>query len=508
MVKSRLRDFDPESLLDPAPSSSSDENSEYSSDDDAQAGREHYSDVGKSILRKKEVVPLRPQYSGAMISRDAAEAEDSDDPFATGRLDEDEESDEENEEDYVVDRNRVELDGDTGESEEELRSDGGDEAMDDFGGGEEDEDDEDDDEDEVEDEDDESDDSDEAGSYIQSAKLRAMMKDADEGDDDEDNKATTLRDMYKDTSLINSTISQAANADIRKGQAVKSQKKTFDSLLNTRIRLQKALISTNSLVSDKYSSSQTPESVISAAESAALTLLTNLTNLRDTLSSHTGQKRKRHSFTSSTASTEIWSTIQDQETSATSYCHNTLEKWNQKTRKTNISTKSLLTTSTEQTLPDILQSQLSDLSHLIARTQIPRSCAPVQSAAGMQSSKEIYDDADFYGLLLKELLESHSNRLSTNGAPEFIVQAPWQVAREAKTRKVVDTKASKGRKLRYTVHEKLQNFMAPEDRGTWGDRQRDELFSSLFGRRLGLGEEVENEEEEDRAEEGLMLFRS
>jgi len=53
----------------------------------------------------------------------------------------------------------------------------------------------------------------------------------------------------------------------------------------------------------------------------------------------------------------------------------------------------------------------------------------------------------------------------------------------------VDTKASKGRKMRYTVHEKLQNFMAPDDRGRWGERQRNELFASLLGRRVGLGED-------------------
>jgi protein AATF/BFR2 len=76
---------------------------------------------------------------------------------------------------------------------------------------------------------------------------------------------------------------------------------------------------------------------------------------------------------------------------------------------------------------------------------------------------------------------------------------------------VVDTKASKGRRLRYTVQEKLQNFMAPEDRGEWGERQRDELFGSMFGQKMRLGEEdveSEVESEADAAEAGLTLFRS
>lgn len=58
-----------------------------------------------------------------------------------------------------------------------------------------------------------------------------------------------------------------------------------------------------------------------------------------------------------------------------------------------------------------------------------------------------------------------------------------QKARKAKRKKTVDTKASKGRKLRYHVHEKLQNFMVPipAQRGAWHEEQIDELFASLLG---------------------------
>lgn len=59
--------------------------------------------------------------------------------------------------------------------------------------------------------------------------------------------------------------------------------------------------------------------------------------------------------------------------------------------------------------------------------------------------------------------------------------------RPPKQKKVVDTKASKGRKLRYEVHEKLQNFMVPIPAQVmfgavaWGEQQTDELFASLLG---------------------------
>ena len=53
--------------------------------------------------------------------------------------------------------------------------------------------------------------------------------------------------------------------------------------------------------------------------------------------------------------------------------------------------------------------------------------------------------------------------------------------RTQKIKKKVDTKASKGRKLRYTVHEKIQNFMVPIPKATWHEEQIDELFASLLG---------------------------
>ena len=159
----------------------------------------------------------------------------------------------------------------------------------------------------------------------------------------------------------------------------------------------------------------------------------------------------------------------------------------------------------QATIIDVLKEHLLNRERLVKRTRTPRSCAPFQLANKVTEDDRIYDDADFYGLLLKELLEQKSQ----DSVAASNIDLNFNLKREAKA-KNVDTKASKGRKLRYTVHEKLQNFMAPEDRSTWSDRQSDELFGSLFGQRLGLREEIGDEEvEDDFAEEdaGLTLFR-
>ncbi|KAH6629139.1 traub transciption factor family protein [Boeremia exigua] len=489
MAKSKIRDFDPESLLDPAPSSSEDERSDAESsevEEDQNAGREHYETVGKSKLRKPETKALGKQYAGKSVSRDDLENSDSDDPFAKGFDEIDSEAD-------------SEVESDDGDEEEEF-SEGLNALID----GEVDSDE--DDSEDVDMEGEEEDESEEDGSDDGS-------DDDSESGDDSKSGAAAVRDLMKDAKSMTSTLAAGAESDVAKGQAVKTQRKTFDTLLNTRIRLQKALISTNSMATEQHKEATAPDASVSAAEAAALTLLNNLADLRISLEeSRTGEKRKRTTFDANTSSADIWSSIRSTDKVALPHRKAVLERWSNKTKATTVANnKARLNASAQQTLTEVLDSQLTS-SHLVTRTQTPRSCAPLQSAhKGAQPDAAIYDDADFYGLLLKELLEQRSADVNANGTSEFVVQAPWQVAREAKTKKVVDTKASKGRRLRYTVQEKLQNFMAPEDRGEWEERQRDELFGSLFGKRLRLGEddvESEAESEGDAAEAGLMLFRS
>ncbi|KAI4718158.1 TRAUB-domain-containing protein [Aureobasidium sp. EXF-10727] len=470
------KDFDPE---EEPPQDDSDEDA--SDNDNAAAARKHYVDVGKSKLRKRDVVPLGPRYEGAQISRDAAtgEDEDEDDPFSKG-------FDEEESEDDVE---GAELSASEGEEDE------GD----------------------VSDEDEDMQDGDESPA--------TDMSDEDDEDDEDDNEdvedKTELRKMMaEEQKTVAASLSQAAKQDAEKGRAVKTQRSTFDSLLNTRIKLQKALIGTNTLSGVIPTSTPTEDTqdAFRAAETAAFTLWSSLNSLRETLESNrTGHKRKHAAFDLDTPTADLWSHMRSQELSASTTRTSILEKWNQKARGASaITPKNKLNNSAAANagIVDVLQEQLHG-DRLIKRARTPRSCAPLQLAAAStsDSTSSIYDDADFYGLLLQSLLEQRSaDSIAASASSTISINSGFQMRREAKTKKNVDTKASKGRKMRYTVHEKLQNFMAPEDRGVWGERAADELFGSLFGARLGLGEEEEEveegEEEEGEEEAGLMMFRA
>ncbi|CAG8975674.1 hypothetical protein HYALB_00007877 [Hymenoscyphus albidus] len=337
----------------------------------------------------------------------------------------------------------------------------------------------------------------------------------EESDDGEASRAELRKIMNEEQKEVVATISQAAKADADKGNAVKLQRKSFDSLLSVRMVLQKALVATNSMatIDEKDPEGNEP---YEAAEQAAVKLWNTLDGLRHELSKSrtdfkAGQKRKLVDV--SAPSSKFWEKMQSSEVSMIDVRQTTLEKWSSKVRGTTAVplTKKLNPTVT-QSITSVLQDQLASSEHLIKKTKIPRSCAPIQRDAKLAEDPDIYDDGNFYQMLLKELVDQRRVESLNAPAPGVDTALQWTAVKEAKTKKVVDTRASKGRKLRYTVHEKLQNFMAPEDRTGWEPEAIDRFFGTLLGQKMTLGEDVEMEDDEDDGvsveEEGLKLFRS
>ncbi|KAK0528886.1 rRNA-processing protein bfr2 [Tilletia horrida] len=160
--------------------------------------------------------------------------------------------------------------------------------------------------------------------------------------------------------------------------------------------------------------------------------------------------------------------------------------------------------------------------------------ATLRTKAGARPQEaDIFDDSDMYAHLLRELIESKTGRsasavnasaLSTaargdgeEGAGGFnadlTLLAPGLLNGGRKIKRTVDTRASKGRKIRYEVNEKIANFMPPVPRLLWDEEQIDRLFSKLNTRlgdrdvikRTGAGVHggaAEEEEGEDVAVEG------
>jgi len=329
----------------------------------------------------------------------------------------------------------------------------------------------------------------------------------------DDNGHSQIRDMMGNSEkIVVNTISQKAKEEAIKGAAIRTQRRAFDSILNLRVRLQKALVAANTFSLLDHSDEAGSEPY-QAAEEAALKLWNTIDSVRHSLlpdsKAKAGMKRKR-SLDIDSSSQEIWETMEEMDSVAAAKRRQILGKWSERIKKqAGTIQKRELIENTNETLLSYLDGQMLNSDRLIKKARTPRSCAPAQAAKKVEEDKNIYDDADFYQLLLKELVDQRS---VDAGAPgESVPTVRWAALGDAKSKKIVDRRASKGRKLRFTVHEKLQNFLAPEDRRSWEDQAIDRFFGALFGQKMELKEEDVSDEEMggvDVEEEGLKLFRS
>ncbi|KAI5818816.1 apoptosis-antagonizing transcription factor [Pyronema omphalodes] len=536
-------DFDPEALDREFSDGGSDDASDAGSDgedDDVDRAREHYLPVGKSALRaaqKKDLAPLGPKYEGSRVSRDNLyDSEDEDD--------EDDEDDDEDGDDASVafddlqdgdirigagsdgEDDDIDSDDALGSDDEKFASwkfkgsattEGGkppkkgDKVVGESDEEEDDDEDEDDDEEEEEEEDDDDENEDQSGA---SDEEDDEEDDEEEDSEDEENEAlgTLTKMMAEEKKSISENINKAAQTDAEKGTAVRQQQKTFDSFLSARIKLQKALIAVNSLPSTGLDTSLPEETQASwkAAEVSAMKLWNTLYSLRVDISASraaNSKKRKLELIDDNSSLDEIWSKMAKLESDATPWREGVLEKWSNKTQAvTTVSLGKKLNNATPRSLTASIRDTLAtDHERLMNRTRVPRSCAPIQAADdNIENDVEVFDDTDLYQQLLKALVDQRMVDSSAGGTVR------WTTAmRDAKKKKKVDTKASKGRKLRYHVHEKLQNFMAPEPNNQWQESQITELFGSLLGQRIVVDED-DDEDMEDalpEGEEALQLFR-
>lgn len=352
--------------------------------------------------------------------------------------------------------------------------------------------------------------SDEASSEHESAS--SISNEPDPNDTDE--RATLRQMMAQSQKTVVATIAEASKIDVAKGEAIAHQRTSFDALLNTRIHLQKGIVSMNSLSSQENPMLEDDSMtfVISNAEAAALRLWNGLEELREAMQANPPPTKKRivSPATHSTSTAAMWDRMQSHEAQFTPTRRATLTKWSSRLQPLAVDRgrAKLSGTSDHAPLMTVLDQHLAapNRARLLARTRVPRSCAPVQAAAHISSDPEIYDDADFYATLLRELVDrrmtdssfgraSGSEKLFEDDFNPAASSSLLPLTRDRKPRGQVDTRASKGRKMRYAVHEKLQNFMAPEDRGTWGERQTTELFAGLLGRKATLREEEEDDED-------------
>ncbi|CAK7264421.1 rRNA-processing protein bfr2 [Sporothrix epigloea] len=319
-------------------------------------------------------------------------------------------------------------------------------------------------------------------------------------------EAETQKILAQERKQVLASISQSAKADADKGFAVRRQRQTFDAILNMRIRMQKALSTANTLHT-VAEGDIAKDATIEEAAAKVVELLNAVQGIRKSFyvtgSNADSTKRKRAAVTETSSSCQaIFDEMAVTEQAALAKRRKVLDRWSARVQRPSTSSAAgasrLFNGATASTtLTAVLDGQLATAERLVRRTRTPRSCAPVQAAKSIEEDPEIYDDADFYQLLLKELVDQRTVDGTAPGSEAPTVRWAASAAQDAKTRKSVDRKASKGRKMRYNVHAKLQNFTAPEDRRDWEPEAIDRFFSSLFGQRMVLQEDDASDEDGD-----------
>lgn len=328
-------------------------------------------------------------------------------------------------------------------------------------------------------------------------------------------------------------LSQAASTDAKKGVAVKQQYQTFDRLLDARIKLQKGFTASDELAQSDITFGSEAEEALRKAQNAALQLYNTIDSFRYGLSSVSdsksqSKKRKRSAPATNLDDLDtIWTSLQEVENQAIPSRRATINKWSNKakasdpTRATTTRKSTLLDPSTNDKLTAVLDTYVINEQDKYFRAQAngveDTELGDDGQLEEVNQTLPKYDDALFYQSLLRDLITTRSATSSANVSLPIVPQK-LHPSGNRQNKNVKDTKASKGRKIRYTVHEKLQNFMAAEgdtgrDTAMWTERGKDEFFGSLFGQDKALAEDEDEDmgdgETGDGAEvEALRLFRT
>ncbi|ODQ77448.1 hypothetical protein BABINDRAFT_181684 [Babjeviella inositovora NRRL Y-12698] len=347
--------------------------------------------------------------------------------------------------------------------------------------------------------------------------------------------------MQQERKHIISRLSSTAKTDAVKGYSINKQRTLYDSIIDSRIKLQKAVQTANQLPLSAESfegfAGKKSAKTLAKTEAKVYDLLDTILRLRKKLykqdaivaDKDVAPLPKKRSYADYLASNATM------DTQLATYRGAVLNKWSHKVQQSSGSTaiNASKFKVVNQSLTIQVDNQLRDMEKLVKRTRLNRknvtplgyvaetgdtdavddgdaagedsniipSAHPAVAQIDTQHNNYIFDDEDFYRLLLNDLI---ANKLSsanpTSGNSQLITLT------KSKVKKNVDTKASKGRKLRFHVQEAIQGFAAPVNGGKWkwNDWQIDEFFAGLLGQRVDMGEGDRRVEGGDESEEGLM----
>ncbi|KAJ2845340.1 rRNA-processing protein bfr2, partial [Coemansia erecta] len=448
--------------------------------------REHYVEVGKSTLRRRQGLgDLGPKYTGFRVSRKALYRDDEPSEEDELTLDESEvegsfesidsdgqlESENENEEEQSVDDSAS---GDDSDSKLEGDSESEDDSED------------------------------------ESPRARfSLLQDDDDGSAARSQQRVReeIKKLEEGEKALLKSITQTAKSDVEKGQHVLNQTRLWEGALDARIRVQKVVTAANELpqydafdelVASRFENDKESDedNCLEEARQSIRLLIGSVVDLRKSLANQneavsksqesvrTGTKRLATESVDEDEVVATWNELEELRSEFKPYRNESLESWSNKVQMSANVTNLKKFKAVNQGIMHQLEQILAGKDRLVERTQLKRTeckvigkddndVSPKEDKEKRKESSsvavdahlkdtdaEVFDDTDFYQQLLRELIES---RMVDSNDPAGSLGVRWAaVKQQARSKKrVIDRGASKDRKIRYQVMEKLQNFMPP-----------------------------------------------
>ncbi|XP_057530203.1 uncharacterized protein LOC130808742 isoform X2 [Amaranthus tricolor] len=319
-----------------------------------------------------------------------------------------------------------------------------------------------------------------------------------------DNEIQELEKEYRDLQTMEQSLiqnlKQHKDEDLVKGRAIKNQKALWDKTLEFRFLLQKPFSKSNKLPQGPIRSSfcEANEDIAVAYTDLIVSsrkAIESLVHLQEALVDNNPSIREEtegspflKTFEDGEGKMDLdeeeWLRISQVQSRLAPFRNSSIDKWQRKADvHSGAAAKKVKLVAFNQNISEQVATYMRDPSKLIKSMQTRRETVGVFGAVAKQDGNnneegnnegdpELLDDAEFYQQLLKEFFETID--------PNSSESAFYALKRlQTKKRKVVDRRASKSRKIRYHVHEKIVNFMAPEPMEL--PPMAPKLFDNLFG---------------------------
>merc|ERR1711892_280284 len=247
----------------------------------------------------------------------------------------------------------------------------------------------------------------------------------------------------------------------REGGAITRQMDVFDRMIKTRIKLQRvmqtAALLPKSTQMGHFQGRTGNQQLLTETRQLLSSLVEKTQNLTSLISLKPGQKRSWAEFTQQRRSAfdQTWESVK--------------HSMNQGATHPNVA----------------LASIMGENERLIRRSRMKKTNQGVRCGESQEEKEdhEQYDDTGLYLTLLRGVINTKTNAPDANSADPIEMTRHWMRLNQHETKRkksVVDTKASKGRKIRYEIHPKMVGFAVKRDQGSWSHQQRNQLFRGVF----------------------------